>query len=89
MHERGVAVDLVRTAGVVALDQGAARVRRLRVSMGSGSHIDPESLRAQIAWHARGTICEGAEVECEVVPVSAPGGHGDDRIRLVAIDVEG
>lgn len=89
MHERGVAVDLVRTAGVVALDQGAARVARLRVRVGSASHIDPESLRAQIAWHARGTICEGAEVECEVGSPALAGEAPDDRIRLMDIDVEG
>lgn len=88
MHERGVAMDLVRSAGVVAVEQGAARVSRMRIKMGRGSHIDPESLKAQVEWHARGTICEGVAVDLELVGVPADGELGDDRIQLVSIDLD-
>ncbi len=90
MHERGVAVDLVRTAGVVALEQGARRVRTLRIELGPASHLEPESLTAQVSFHARGTIVEGAEVlvERRVLPGDAVPGRDDDRVLLRSVDVE-
>jgi len=88
MHERGVAVDLVRTAGVVALGQGASRVRRLRIRVGRDSHLDPDALRSQVAWHAIGTICEGADIELEWGNLGVEGEGRDDRVQLVSIDVE-
>ncbi|HLE39017.1 MAG TPA: hydrogenase maturation nickel metallochaperone HypA [Acidimicrobiia bacterium] len=90
MHERGVAADLVRTAGVVALEQGAGRVRTLRVRIGASSHVDPDSLAAQVSWHAKGTIVEGAEVivERRVLPTGAVPGRDDNRVMLVSVDLE-
>jgi Zn finger protein HypA/HybF involved in hydrogenase expression len=90
MHERGVAVDLVRTAGVVALEQGARRVRTLRIELGPASHLEPESLTAQVSFHARGTIVEGAEVlvERRVLSGDAVPSRDDDRVLLRSVDVE-
>ncbi len=90
MHERGVAQDLVRTAGVVAVDQGARRVRILRIELGPASHVQAESLTAQVAFHAKGTIVEGAEVivERRVLPEGAALGRDDDRVLLRSVDVE-
>lgn len=65
MHERGIAQDLVRAAGVTALEEGAERVRALEVRIGSLSHIDPEALRGQVEWWSHGTIVEGAIVRVE------------------------
>ena len=89
MHERGVAKDLVRAAGVVAFEQGARRVHRLRIKVGRGSHIQPESLKAQVEWHARGTICEGVTVDCELGEIPVSGEAADDRVQLVSIDLDG
>ncbi|OFW67710.1 MAG: hypothetical protein A2Z12_01650 [Actinobacteria bacterium RBG_16_68_21] len=89
MHEAHTASDLVRTAGVVALDEGAERVVSLTVRVGSLSHIDPESLRHQIEWHAKGTVVEGARVEVETGPpfsVDEPDRHASEVV-LVSVDV--
>jgi Zn finger protein HypA/HybF involved in hydrogenase expression len=90
MHERGVAADLVRTAGVVAVEQGATRVRSMRVQIGGASHIDSESLAAQVSWHARGTIVEGVNVivERRVLPEGAVPTHDDERVMLLSVDLE-
>lgn len=90
MHERGVAADLVRSAGVVAVEQGAARVKVMRVEIGAASHVDAESLAAQVSWHARGTIVEGAEVivERRVLPLGAVPTHDDERVMLLSVDLE-
>lgn len=90
MHERGAAADLVRTAGVVAVEEGARRVRALRIEIGGGSHVDAESLAAQVAWHAKGTIVEGAEVliERRALPAGAVPTHDDERILLLSVDLE-
>ena len=67
MHERSVAEDLVRAAGVAAVDEGGT-VQAMHVHVGSLSCIDPEALHDQVVWWAQGTIAEGAEVVVEVVP---------------------
>jgi len=89
MHEAHTASDLVRTAGIVALDEGAEHVVSLTVRIGSLSHMDPESLRHQIEWHAKGTVVEGAHVEIECGPpfsVEQPDRHASDVV-LVSVDV--
>ncbi len=90
MHERGVASDLVRTAGVVAVEQGAIRVRSMRIEVGGASHLDSESLVAQVTWHARGTIVEGAEVivERRTLAEGAVPTHDDERVMLLSVDLE-
>jgi Zn finger protein HypA/HybF involved in hydrogenase expression len=90
MHEHGVASDLVRTAGVVAVDQGATKVRTMRVQIGAASHVDADALAAQVAFHARGTVVEGAQVivERRVLPAGVAATPDDERILLVSVDVE-
>lgn len=86
MHERKIAQDLVRAAGVTALDEGARRVTKMRVSLGAHSHLDPEALRGQVEWWSHGTIAEGASVVVERAAAE------DERrardVRLVSVDVE-
>lgn len=87
MHERKVAQDLVRAAGVTALEEGAQRVRVVRLRVGALSHVDPEALRGQIEWCSHGTIVEGAEVCVDVA-----GSGFDDRhsaeVMLVSVEVD-
>ena len=85
MHERSVAEDLVRTAGITAVEEGGT-VHAMHISVGSLSCIDPESLHDQVVWYSQGTIAEGATVHVEVVPAALDDEHGAD-IRLTAIDV--
>jgi hydrogenase nickel incorporation protein HypA/HybF len=89
MHENHVAADLVRAAGVVAVDEGSGRVRSMTVRIGSLSHVDPDALRHQIEWHAKGTVVEGADLEIEPGPpfsAEHPDRHASD-VMLVSIDV--
>jgi Zn finger protein HypA/HybF involved in hydrogenase expression len=89
MHERHLASDLVRAAGVVAVEGGAGHVVAITLRIGSLSHVDPESLRHQIEWHARGTVVEGARVEFQPTPPFSPkqpDRHADEVV-LVSIDV--
>lgn len=85
MHERGVAEDLVRAAGVTALEEGGT-VRTMRISVGSLSCIDPVALRDQIAWYARGTVAEGATVEVDVRGDDIGDPHARD-VRLTSVEV--
>jgi Zn finger protein HypA/HybF involved in hydrogenase expression len=85
VHERSVAEDLVRAAGVTAVEEGGV-VRTMRITVGSLSCIDPGSLRDQIAWYARGTVAEGASVEVEVRGDDIGDPHARD-VRLTAIEV--
>ena len=91
MHENHTAADLVHAAGVVALEEGAEHVVGMTVRIGSLSHIDPESLRHQIEWHAKGTMVEGVKVSVETgLPFSVehPDRHASDVV-LVSVDVGG
>jgi Zn finger protein HypA/HybF involved in hydrogenase expression len=87
MHERRLAQDLVRSAGLAALEEGASRVSALRLRIGGASHIDPESLRGQVEWWAHGTIMEGAIVMVEQAGTDVADRHSED-VRLVSMDVE-
>ena len=85
MHERSVAEDLVRAAGVTAVEEGGV-VRTMHVTIGSLSCIDPASLRDQIAWYAQGTVAEGATVDVDVRGDDIGDPHARD-VRLTAIEI--
>lgn len=85
MHERSLAEDLVRAAGVAAMDEGGT-VHAMHVRVGSLSCIDPEALHDQVVWWSQGTIVEGANVHIEVVPADLGDRHGAE-VRLVSVDV--
>lgn len=87
MHERTIAQDLVRSAGVTALDEGARRVTAVRVRVGALSHIDPEALRGQVEWWSHGTIVEGASVLVERADTELADRHSLE-VRLVSVDLE-
>jgi Zn finger protein HypA/HybF involved in hydrogenase expression len=85
MHERSIAEDLVRAAGVTAVEEGGL-VKAMHISVGSLSCIDPEALHDQVIWYAQGTVAEGAAVHVAVVPATLDDPQGDE-IRLTAIDI--
>ncbi|HLA66730.1 MAG TPA: hydrogenase/urease maturation nickel metallochaperone HypA [Acidimicrobiia bacterium] len=89
MHESHTAWDLVRAAGMTALDEGSGRIVAMKVRIGSLSHIDPDALRHQIEWHAKGTMVEGARIEVEPGPpfsADHPDRHASEVV-LVSVDV--
>jgi len=85
MHERSVAEDLVRAAGITAVDEGGT-VHAMHISIGSLSCITPEALHDQVVWYSQGTVAEGAAVHVEVIPADVDDEQGDE-VRLVAVDV--
>jgi len=85
MHERSLAEDLVRAAGISAVDEGGS-VAAMRVQVGSLSCIDPDALHEQVVWWSQGTIVEGANVVVEVVPADLDDPNGAE-VRLVSIEV--
>lgn len=85
MHERSIAEDLVRAAGITAVEEGGT-VAAMHIHVGSLSCIDPDSLHDQVVWYSQGTVAEGANVLVEIVPADVEDAHGAD-IRLVSVDV--
>jgi Zn finger protein HypA/HybF involved in hydrogenase expression len=85
MHERSVAEDLVRAAGISAIDEGGS-VAVMRVEVGSLSCMDPDALHDQVVWWSQGTIVEGANIVIEVVPAALDDEHGAE-VKLVSIEV--
>lgn len=85
MHERSLAEDLVRAAGITGVEEGGT-VQAMHVRLGSLSCIDPEALHDQVVWWSRGTIVEGANVVVEVVPADLDDKHGAD-VTLVSVEV--
>ena len=68
MHEASVALDLIRVAETVALDNGGGRVLALKVRIGQWSAIVPAALHAAFPACAEGTVLEGARLTIEAVP---------------------
>ncbi len=85
MHEHSVAQDLVRAAGVAAVDEGGS-LRSMHVRIGGLSRIDPEALRNQMVWWSRGTVVEGADLYLEVISPDLDDRHGSD-VTLVSLDI--
>jgi hydrogenase nickel incorporation protein HypA/HybF len=63
MHETGIVRDLVRRAEAIAMANGAARVRVVRVRLGALTQISPTHFRDHFADDAAGTLCEGAVLD--------------------------
>ena len=65
MHELGLAEGIM----TVAIDMAGGRtVTRIAVRIGEDQRIVPDSLEFGFQLLAEGTICEGATLQCLVVP---------------------
>ncbi|WP_018110616.1 hydrogenase maturation nickel metallochaperone HypA [Thermus igniterrae] len=71
MHEVGLAQELVRLAEEAARQHGASRVRRLGLRLGALSGVVEEALRFAFEAVSPGTLCEGAELAVEHVPLKS------------------
>ena len=69
MHELGIAESALRVALERARKEGASRVVRMVVRVGSLSGVDPEALQFALNAIVPGTVAEGAAVQID--PVSA------------------
>ena len=82
MHERALMNDLMRKIEEVAAAQGAVRVSRVRVRLGSLSHFTVEHFREHFVDASRGTIADGADVDAILDDARSP------DVVLEAIEVE-
>ena len=68
MHEMALTESIVEIAVETAKREGAGRVKRLFVDVGTLSHVEPEALLFCFSAIAVGTLAEGAELEINRVP---------------------
>lgn len=68
MHELSIACSLVKAASDEATRQGATHVVKVDVVLGALSGVEMDSLMFCFPAVARGTVCEGAGLNVEIVP---------------------
>jgi hydrogenase nickel incorporation protein HypA/HybF len=73
--------DVLARVEDAARSQGATRVTRVTVRVGTLSHLTPEHFREHFADAARGTVADGAVVDVAI------DGRGAD-VLLESVDVE-
>jgi hydrogenase nickel incorporation protein HypA/HybF len=64
MHERALILNLLRQVDEIAAKEGARKVTRVSVWLGALSHMSPGHFREHFDVDARGSIAEGAELDC-------------------------
>jgi len=86
MHDRALMDDLLRKIEDIVRREGALRASRLQVSLGALSHMTPEHFAGHFEDASRGTVAEGAAVNCHCeTDAAAPGAQG---IRLCDLELE-
>ena len=68
MHEYSLTRQIVRIACRAAEENAARRVAQVRLVVGGGSGIVPESVQLYFDQIARGTLAEGAVLSVRLVP---------------------
>ncbi len=68
MHELSIAMSLVQTAVRHAEAEGARSVQRVKVRVGALSGVEPDALSFCFPVAARESLCEGADLDLEIVP---------------------
>lgn len=83
MHEASIALDLIRVAETVALENGGGKVLALTVRLGQWSAVVPGALHAAFPACAEGTLLEGARLSIQSVPgVGVCPVHGRVELKL-------
>lgn len=70
-----IAASILEIVKEEAARNNAARVTRVKVAAGALTAVVPESLAFCFEICSRGTVAEGASLECEVKPVTARCGN--------------
>jgi hydrogenase nickel incorporation protein HypA/HybF len=70
VHELSIAQSLIELACEAALREGADRVAKLNVRIGQLAGVVAEALQFSFEIAAEGTLCEGAALEIEEVPIA-------------------
>ena len=71
MHELGIAESALKVALGRARDEGAARVLRMVIRVGTLSGVDPEALRFAFTAILPGTPAEGAALQIDSIAAVA------------------
>jgi len=68
MHELAICQAILSQALAIA-DAHGGRVKRINLSIGPLAGVEPDLLRAAFPLVAAGTVCEGARLAIETLPV--------------------
>ncbi len=63
MHERSLIINLVKKLESIARDNGAHKVKSIKIKLGALSHTSPEHFREHFEPLAIGTVADGAELD--------------------------
>jgi hydrogenase nickel incorporation protein HypA/HybF len=69
MHELALGQSIVNQVVDFAKREHVANISRVRVAVGAGCGVDPESLRFGFGVAAEGTVAEGAVLDIEQLPL--------------------
>lgn len=69
MHELAIATSMIQQAERHAKNAGATRVNRLCCSIGAFRQIEDDLVRDAFAIAREGTICDGATLTIERIPI--------------------
>jgi hydrogenase nickel incorporation protein HypA/HybF len=82
MHEKSLMRGLLQQIEVLARQNGAGRVRVVRLKVGPLAHMEPDHLREHFAEAARGTAAESARLDIETTEELY-------ELTLEGLDIEG
>lgn len=68
MHELATTQSLVQICTEAAAREGFKKVKEIRLHIGAYSGIEPNYLREFFPYVSKDTVCEDAELVCEMVP---------------------
>jgi hydrogenase nickel incorporation protein HypA/HybF len=71
MHEVAISQGLVDLIDAERRTRGFQTVRRVGLTLGAFSHVEPEALRFGFEVASRGTVAEGAELVITITPAQA------------------
>jgi hydrogenase nickel incorporation protein HypA/HybF len=68
MHEMALAESILNIVEETARRQGATRVTEVRLEIGELANVESEALQFGLEAALRGSLAEGAHVECLIIP---------------------
>jgi hydrogenase nickel incorporation protein HypA/HybF len=83
MHEYSIVQAMFDQIEATAREHHAGAVRRVRIRVGAAAGVDVGLLRTAYDTFRAHTMCDGAPLEIDEVPVrwECPAGHGDIPLR--------
>lgn len=70
MHELSLAEDLIEQLTQAAASEQALRVKRVTVTIGKYSGVEPDAFEFAFPFAAEGTVVEGAELVIQELPIT-------------------